>query len=289
MISYILSGSKVEASMLTNMLKKQGLNNPRFITDFNAIQEKDSAEVVVFLDWENLSLDAAQKKGFLQQLHQKLEGHVVLVGNSALEGEIQAAASGTPANLLFKPLDACQVRSVLNKIRKSNFAKLKIDARVINAFISSVVTFYQTMIGLEPKRKKVFLLEPGMEASNLPDYSKYTDISSIMGLSGDYQGSAIISMPVKLALRTTALMLCEEEAPQINSDVLDCLGEIINIISGQAKATLSNTPYTFNLSLPTVVTGKGHKIQIHENSPTLILIFSVQDLEFGLQVNIRPK
>jgi chemotaxis protein CheX len=68
----------------------------------------------------------------------------------------------------------------------------------------------------------------------------------------------------------------------------DGVGEIINMISGSAKRYLADTPYYFQLSLPTVILGWQHEIGHPENSTVAVLIFDVEDKSFAVQVSLTP-
>ena len=59
-------------------------------------------------------------------------------------------------------------------------------------------------------------------------------------------------------MRATEAML-QERPPEINGNVVDAIGELANIIAGGAKAKLEHLD--LSVSLPSVITGKGHCIQ----------------------------
>jgi CheY-specific phosphatase CheX len=49
-------------------------------------------------------------------------------------------------------------------------------------------------------------------------------------------------------------MLGEDDS-EIDSDLLDGVGELVNMIAGTAKTTLGNGDYHFDLSIPAVLEG----------------------------------
>ena len=55
------------------------------------------------------------------------------------------------------------------------------------------------------------------------------------------------------------------EMTEVNGDVLDAVGELTNIIAGQAKAQLEQ--YDLRVSLPNVVTGDDHRLHLPPTWP----------------------
>ena len=284
MKAYVISASPVEARILVNVLQKQGVAASAAQAPAD-VADRLGEEGMVFFDWDHSTLSVSQKTALLNQLRRNAEGRVFAVGARTLESEILAALDGNATQAVFKPIESEDIKRKVSRVRKAAFAKVKLDARVINVFIQAVVSTFETMIRMSPAREKVYMLDPDNQAGVT---DALCDISGVMGLSGDYTGSVVISMPSRLALKATADMLGEDQRPTLDTHVRDCLGEIVNIIAGQAKAGLANTPYRFELALPTVVVGKGHKVHIQEDTPTLVIVFKVEGESFAIQVNIRP-
>ncbi|MDR3341769.1 MAG: chemotaxis protein CheX [Treponema sp.] len=85
------------------------------------------------------------------------------------------------------------------------------------------------------------------------------DISGVIGLTGEAQGAVVLSMKKDLALKLTD-MLTGSEHTDMDDDVIDAIGELINIIAGNVKREFEST-FRLVISLPTIITGKGHTIQ----------------------------
>jgi chemotaxis protein CheX len=100
------------------------------------------------------------------------------------------------------------------------------------------------------------------------------DISALISFSGQVQGVVLISMKQSLAQELTS-RLTGTTHTTIDEDVIDAIGEIVNIITGRAKQSLQNTVKLI-ISLPTIVLGSGHKIRwpIHR-SRILCIPFTV--------------
>jgi len=91
-----------------------------------------------------------------------------------------------------------------------------------------------------------------------PDKGFEWDISAVIGLSGVVKGAVIISMKEKLSLRLTDMLAGPGHA-EIDSDVVDAIGEINNIIAGNIKPKVPNGD-NIVISIPTVIKGKEHSI-----------------------------
>jgi chemotaxis protein CheX len=82
------------------------------------------------------------------------------------------------------------------------------------------------------------------------------DISAVIGLSGGIRGAVVIAMKKSFALRVTN-SLTGTEHTELDDDVVDALGEIVNIIAGNIKNEVPGGE-TITSSLPTVIKGSGH-------------------------------
>ena len=118
----------------------------------------------------------------------------------------------------------------------------------INPFVAAVKNVYATMLSCEARRGK-----PVLKDNNRADHC----ISGVIGLSGKAVGAAVLSMSEQSALAAASHMLmCE--ITEISDDVVDAVGELVNMMAGAAKAELAE--YELMISLPNVITGNAHEI-----------------------------
>jgi len=147
-------------------------------------------------------------------------------------------------------------------------------AEYINPFITSIISVFDTMLGCELKREAPFVKD-----SHQPAH----EVSGVIGLSGKARGTVVFSLGREAALSATEAML-DERPTEINSDVTDAVGELTNIIAGGAKAQLEH--FAMGLSLPNVVTGKGHVIEFPKDAAPICIPFGSEwgpvVLEVGL-------
>jgi len=189
---------------------------------------------------------------------------------------LQAGAAG----IVNKPIEAADlVRAVAALVKRGQEAKPSVNVEFINPFIDATKNVFATMCQVEVTRKKLFLKD---------DYKMLGDVSGVMGLSGVATGTVVVSMPTALACLVVGNMFGEPPKAELSPEVADAVGEIINMISGQAKAALVKTKYHFTISIPSVVTGAGHEVMHKKGTPNIVVLFEGAGHEFSLQVCLAP-
>ena len=120
------------------------------------------------------------------------------------------------------------------------------DSSYILPFVNSIQNVFETMIQLPVTVEKPVLKEAGA-----PNY----DISGIIGMSGDVEGSVVLSFPTTTAERVISLFT-GMELVYTHEDFPDAIGELVNMISGGAKAKFAGKQVS--ITCPSVVIGSDH-------------------------------
>jgi len=149
----------------------------------------------------------------------------------------------------------------------------------INPFVEATVRSLEMMAGVKAEKTGLELKE---------DLISTYDISSIIGITGETSGSIIISVPTKLACKIASNMLMEDVSV-LDKMVEDAIGEIGNIIAGDARRTLIQEGFQLNISVPTVVVGSGHKISRSSNIPCIGIPFTTEYGEFEVNVGLQEQ
>ncbi len=149
----------------------------------------------------------------------------------------------------------------------------------INPFIEATVRSLDMMAGIKAEKTGLELKE---------DLIATYDISSIIGITGETSGSIIISVPAKLACKIASNMLMED-VTSLNQAVEDAIGEIGNIVVGDARRSLIQDGFQLNISVPTVVVGSGHKISRSSTVPCIGIPFTTEFGEFEVNVGLQEK
>jgi len=80
----------------------------------------------------------------------------------------------------------------------------------------------------------------------------------------------VISMKKQMAIKITAAITGAEHTT-VDDDVVDAVGELINIIAGNVKQGLENA-FRLIISLPTIIRGKDHSLVWPDNRARVICI-----------------
>jgi chemotaxis protein CheX len=108
------------------------------------------------------------------------------------------------------------------------------------------------------------------------------DIIALIGLTSKaFNGMVTLCVSDKVFLAMMSGML-NETITEINQDIEDGAGELLNIIFGQAKIKLNNEGYGIEKALPTVVRGK--KLRIKHLNDNYSVTFSSAAGNFELQL-----
>ena len=142
----------------------------------------------------------------------------------------------------------------------------------INPFIAAVNTTFRTMLGWEVRRGK-----PVIKQTRTAEHS----VSGVIGLSGKAVGTVVLSFSTPVALKAASALLMEELS-EINTEVLDAVGELTNMVAGAAKAQLEE--YQLSVSLPNVVTGHNHIVHFPSTVTPIAIPFETDYGPFTLEV-----
>ncbi|MDR1389666.1 MAG: chemotaxis protein CheX [Treponema sp.] len=123
--------------------------------------------------------------------------------------------------------------------------------KYIQPFIDVCQNVFKQFVGLD--------LVPGRPFFEEATTANEWDISSVIGLTGEARGAVVVSMKTPFALRLTE-KLTDTKHTAIDSDVVDAIGEIVNIIAGNVKKNLEEA-FRLVISLPTIIEGPGHQIK----------------------------
>ena len=124
------------------------------------------------------------------------------------------------------------------------------DASYITPYIDATKNVFLTMLGIS-----VTIGKPQIR-DTIP--TEAFDVSGIIGMSGDVIGTVMLSFPMESAKSIVATFTGSEI--DVNSeDFGDAIGELVNMISGGAKAKFEDK--NVSISCPSIVVGEGHKIQ----------------------------
>lgn len=153
------------------------------------------------------------------------------------------------------------------------------DIEHVRPFVQHTIKTFEMMLGISPHE----------EQTEAKEHANATyDVSAIIGLSGSGTGGVILSFPAAVACKVVSQML-GEELVKLDQDVTDGIGELVNIITGNAKRDLVKYGFKdLSVSLPNVVVGKHRTVWRSKDLPCLLTrFFTTACGPFVLEVNIR--
>jgi len=148
------------------------------------------------------------------------------------------------------------------------------DVRFINPFLEGAISVLKTMAFVDPKPSKPYLKK---------DNKAVGDVSGIIGLTGAARGSLVLSFSGPCIIKIVNNML-GESFTEVNDDIKDAVGEITNMISGDARKRLEAVGFTITAAIPTVVSGKNHEIKHVLGGPSIVIPFAIDEGPFVVDV-----
>jgi len=118
------------------------------------------------------------------------------------------------------------------------------------------------------------------------DKASKGDISGVIGLTGASKGVVVFSLTTAAAVKITNSMLSENYAGLV-PEVSDAIGELTNMISGDARRELAGKGFKFEAGLPSIVKGPNHVIECVTKGPTITIPFNIDGLEFVVETSFE--
>jgi CheY-specific phosphatase CheX len=159
--------------------------------------------------------------------------------------------------------------------------KSGLDAVLVNSIIAATNSVFSTMVNTPVSVKEI---------RAQAQYASSGDLSAVIGILGE-KGEGMMSLSFSTEQANVIVARLLGSSPEgINADDrCDGIGELVNMISGNTKTALSReNGSSYTLSLPTVIVGKGHEVQVRpKNCPYLLILFDMEGYEFGVQVTFK--
>jgi chemotaxis protein CheX len=144
---------------------------------------------------------------------------------------------------------------------------------IAHPFVKSTMEILSVMAGISASAGTPYV-KKGMAAAG--------DVSAIVGVTGDRTGSIAVSFTKPCAVALVKGMLGEDIQDALQ-DIQDAVGEMTNMVSGQARAGLRELGLILHGSTPTVIIGDGHTIRHISHSPVIAIPFTTPDGGFTVE------
>lgn len=150
------------------------------------------------------------------------------------------------------------------------------DVRFINPFISSINAVFRTMVHVDVKiGKPHMVVDPGTRS----------DVSGVIGFSGQASGCVVLSFPLAVARQVTS-SFAGASLDENHPDFADAVGELANMVAGNAKKDFEGM--NVSISLPSVIIGTGHLVSKSQTCSRLVIPVESSLGSFDVEVSMVP-
>jgi chemotaxis protein CheX len=145
----------------------------------------------------------------------------------------------------------------------------------INPFLEASLNLFKDYLDIKTEGKDPFLLE---------DSQNLFEVSGLIGLAGETAGAVVLSFSRETAINIVS-RFAGKNYTALTNEVIDGVGELINIIAGNAKQGLLK--FRIEISLPGVIVGESYKIHWPENIPVISIPFASELGDFSVNVSLK--
>jgi len=151
----------------------------------------------------------------------------------------------------------------------------------INPFILATKKVLSTMAFMESKPRKPYLKAEG-------DYKAPGDISAVIELTGESRGSIAISFTQRCILQV-AFQMFGQKYTEIDDEIVDMVGEIVNMVSGEARSSLAKIGFTFTAGIPVSIKGENHDIKHFVDARIIQIPFQTKSGDYFIEAAFDSK
>jgi len=149
------------------------------------------------------------------------------------------------------------------------------DVSYVNPFVVSTIETLKKMLNIDSSAGKLTLKDSSLHSF---------DVTGVIGLTGEAAGSICLSFPQDVAFKAVSALL-GMQISMMGDEVTDGIGELVNIVAGNAKQYL--TKYNLSISLPKVVVGRNHSVASMSGVPTIVVPILSSLGEFAMEISLK--
>lgn len=151
-------------------------------------------------------------------------------------------------------------------------------AEYVNSFYKATKDVFQLMIDTDPQRSNIKAVEV---------FESDKDANVLLKVTGDLEGTILFSFPKDMALEMVKIM-SGMDMDKIDSFASSALGEVANIIGGNALISLAGNNYICDINTPEVFLGEFKLSQI-PNQKALMLSLTTPIGDFDITIYLKEK
>lgn len=143
-------------------------------------------------------------------------------------------------------------------------ASFEYKTELINPILRATENIFENFLFLETRKKGVVMRE---------QLAPKFELSGILDVFGKgMHGKILLNLSNKLALQIHEILLGVEKT-EIDEEVKDAVGEMVNIITGNAKGEFERINLGYNVSTPYVIYGRNHIISNAGDNPFISSVY----------------
>ncbi|MBN2420470.1 MAG: chemotaxis protein CheX [Deltaproteobacteria bacterium] len=150
------------------------------------------------------------------------------------------------------------------------------DVKYINPFIESTYHVLETMAKTRAEGGNPYIKK---------DRIARGVVSAVIELSGDVSGTISISFEETCILNIVSNLF--NEKVEMNDEIKDTVGELCNIITGQARQKLNELGLNIQAGIPRLITGENHSINHISDRRVMGIPFTCADSNFTIEVCVE--
>jgi len=144
--------------------------------------------------------------------------------------------------------------------------KMDLNETLVDAVVRSTNAGLQ-MAGLSPKPVGISTLA-----------ARSQEVAVVIGLVGKRNGTVTLNLSQRAVL-LLAHRFTDTEHSEVNTEVLDAVGEITNIVAGRIKGELSDPEFGIaNISCPSIIIGADYHVYEFRGFQTVSVEFELEEL-----------
>ncbi|QGG48299.1 chemotaxis protein CheX [Heliorestis convoluta] len=151
-------------------------------------------------------------------------------------------------------------------------------AEYVNAFYLATREVFQLMLDLDTEKGSLQVVEAIVSSK---------DASVLLGVTGDIRGTILFCFPKAMTLEMVKIM-AGMQMDEIDSFVSSALGEVANIIGGNALTQLSQKSYICDIAPPQIFVGQYTSSSMN-NEKALLLTLKSSIGEFDVIIYLKER
>lgn len=264
----IVDDSPFSIAYIRGILERHGLNVVGEAGTLEAVKEviKDKMPQLVTMDMTLPGTDGLECTRAVHEINKDIK---VIVVSSMMDDEIVKAAKDNKVSAYVqKPIDEDNLMAAISRVMDSDELYQELSDKNIAIFKESLLD------GINKMAKSLITYQDEYKCQR---EFKSKGLTIIIGIIGKFSGRMLIDLSMKTAHELTAAIMRKET--NTNDEVIAVIGELANIISGNACSVINRMNKAFGLRVapPTIMHGESVCI----TSPGFYTTSVIGESEFG--------